>query len=203
MVISTKELLKQYSNYSVPKMKIKREVDKGTFYVVKKGLYETDRTTPGYLLSQYIKSPSYLSFEYALSIYGIIPERVVEFSCATTNQKHSFVFTNQFGRYSYRDIPNTVFYLETIYKEESGYSYLIASKEKAICDYLYILSPTYSKKKLYSLLFESLRFDLDEFAKLNIDMMIELSKMYKTTNHKYFIKLLEDFKNGKHYTKKN
>ncbi len=201
MVISTQELMNKYGDYKVPKMKIKREIEKGNYFLIKKGLYETEKDVPGYLLSQYIKSPSYLSFEYALSIYGLIPEFAVEFTNATTGQKHITKYTNQFGRYSYRDVPSSVFYLETKWIQESGYSYLIATKEKAICDYLYILSPIHSKKKIQSLLFDSLRIDIDEFLSLDFDKLIELSKKYKTVNHKYFIALLEDIKNGKHFVK--
>jgi len=40
------------------------------------GLYETNPYTPPYLLSGTIYGPSYISFEYALSIHGLIPEKL-------------------------------------------------------------------------------------------------------------------------------
>ena len=51
------------------------------------GLYETNENTPGYLLSTSIYGPSYISFEYALYFYGLIPERVDTITCATYNKK--------------------------------------------------------------------------------------------------------------------
>ena len=180
MVISTQELMNKYGDYKVPKMKIKREIEKGNYFLIKKGLYETEKAVPGYRLSQYIKSPSYLSFEYALSIYGLIPEFAVEFTNATTGQKHITKYTNQFGRYSYRDVPSSVFYLETKWIQESGYSYLIATKEKAICDYLYILSPIHSKKKIQSLLNERIKKDR---TKTQIEGFTKLDLMEMTRKH--------------------
>lgn len=198
MVISTQELMNKYKNYKVPKMKIKSEVDSGKYFLIKKGLYETDDKVPGHFLAQFIKSPSYLSFEYALSFYGLIPELVNEYTCATVKQRHSFMFHNQFGRYSYRDVPDSVFFVETKWIKEGTYSYCIATKEKALCDYLYTVQPLLSKKKLFSYLFNSMRLDSDEFMTLDFEKTIELSKLYKTTNHKLLISLLEDFKNGKY-----
>ena len=64
---STKELLEKYKNYLSPKMKIKNEISKGTNLKIIRGLYETNKNVEPYLLAEYIKSPSYLSFKYALS----------------------------------------------------------------------------------------------------------------------------------------
>ena len=44
--------------------------------------YETDRNVPAYLLAGSIYGPSYISFEYALSRYGLIPEAVYAVTCA-------------------------------------------------------------------------------------------------------------------------
>ena len=146
MVISTTELLNLYKDYKVPAMKIKREIEKGKYIYLNRGLYETDKNVPGYLLAGYIKSPSYLSFEYALSYYGLIPESVYVYTSATTCQRHTYYYENKFGRYSYQDIPKTAFGYDVLYYEADGYSYMIASKEKAICDYLAIREPLKNKK---------------------------------------------------------
>lgn len=90
MVITTKELMQRYSNYKVPKMKIKSEIEKGKYFYVTRGIYETDRNVPGYLLAPFLKSPSYLSFEYVLSAYGLIPESCYVYTSATTKRRHTF-----------------------------------------------------------------------------------------------------------------
>lgn len=199
MVISTAELLDLYKNYKVPQMKIKHEIEKGRYIYLNRGLYETDKNVPGHLLAAYIKSPSYLSFEYALSYYGLIPESVYVYTSATTGQRHSFYYKNDFGNYSYQDIPKSAFGYDVIYIEERGYSYLIASKEKAICDYLAIREPLKNKKQLLSFLFDSLRFDYDAFMECDFEKMMSLCDLYKKGNLKLFKKVIRSNFYGKHY----
>lgn len=50
-------------------------------------MYETDSNTPGYLLAGSIYGPSYLSFDFALAYYDLIPERVVNYTSATFGKK--------------------------------------------------------------------------------------------------------------------
>ena len=52
-----------------------------------KGFYETDSKIPGHYLASIIYGPSYLSFEFALSYYGLIPEAVYHFTSATFNKR--------------------------------------------------------------------------------------------------------------------
>lgn len=82
--------------------------------------------------------------------------------------------------------------------EVNGYSYMIATKEKALCDLLYTKKPVKSKKELYSLLFDSLRIDSILFSELNFAAIIELCDLYHKTNLKYFKKIADDYINGKY-----
>ena len=65
--------LKDYVN---PAAKIARMVKAGEIVRIKQGLYETDPQAEGVLLAEAIYGPSYLSFEFALSYHGLIPETV-------------------------------------------------------------------------------------------------------------------------------
>lgn len=69
-------LLDEYRDYHAPANKLSRMVSGGELIPVVKGLYETDAAISGYLLAGSIYGPSYLSFEFALSEYGLIPEAV-------------------------------------------------------------------------------------------------------------------------------
>ena len=198
MIISTKELLEKYKKYLSPKMKIKNEISKGTYLKIIRGLYETNKNVEPYLLAGYIKSPSYLSFEYVLSSYDIIPESVYTYTSATSLEKHTYEYQNVFGRYSYHDIPNNAFAKDVNHIEKDGYSYNIATKEKALCDLLAIKPPLKNKKELYSYLLDSLRIDLDVLLQMDLDKLIELSKFYNRKNLDLFAKLMEDFKRGKY-----
>ena len=87
-------MLQELNNYKNPRDKLAHMVKKKECIPVIQGLYETNPTTPGYRLANTICSPSYLSFEFALSYHGLIPEAVYNFTSATfeKKQKRKIVF---------------------------------------------------------------------------------------------------------------
>ncbi len=191
MINTSKELLNRYSNYVNSYNKIKRLVSKQELTPIIRGLYEDDHNVDGYLLANAIYGPSYLSFDFALSYYGLIPERVYTYTSATCLKRKTKRYSNHFGNYTYQDVPTAVFSLGILIKEEKGYTYLIASKEKALCDKLYSLKPVGSQKELKALLFEDLRIDEIEFAKLNIEDIRILSEKYNSKNVTTLYKLMK------------
>lgn len=82
MVITTSILRNQYNSYSNPLDKIKRDTQNGVIFRLTRGVHETDRNIEPYYLVSSILSPSYLSFEWALSYYGLIPKKVVAITSA-------------------------------------------------------------------------------------------------------------------------
>jgi predicted transcriptional regulator of viral defense system len=191
MIMTILDLREKYKDYSDLLGKINREVKKGNLITVVKGLYETDKTTPGYLLTSYIYGPSYLSFEYALSYHGLIPEKVVNYTCATFGKNKSKKYSNIFGNYTYRDVPKTAYpYGIEVYIHER-YSYFVATKEKSICDILFIKESQTSMKRLKSLLFDDLRIDMEEFYKLDKDELLFLCSLYRSKNIKLLKKIIE------------
>ena len=87
MVITNRIAKDNLNDYSNKNNKISRDIRNGKLFKIVTGLYETDINTPAYLLAGSIYGPSYISFEYALSFYGIIPERVETITCATFKKK--------------------------------------------------------------------------------------------------------------------
>ena len=181
--------LKDYSNI---KSKIQSLCSRGDLYplVRNRGLYETDGSLPGYCLALVINGPSYLSFEFALSRHGLIPEAVYAFTSATFETGKKKTYTNHFGTFTYRDVPADVFPLEVEAYTEKGYRYLLASPEKAICDKLYELPPCRNKAELSTLLFDNLRIDEDAFDGLNSDKLFELAGHYRSANHRILRSLI-------------
>ncbi|MBQ6782188.1 MAG: hypothetical protein IJP62_13325 [Treponema sp.] len=161
------------------------------YYQIRHGRYETERNTPPHLLACSIYGPSYLSFEYALSVYGLIPERVSVFTSATTGKNRTKRFTNVFGTYTYQDIPRAAYPYETVIKTEEGRGYVIATAEKALCDTLCKQKPIGSVKALRALLFENLRIDEDAFAALDKEAILFLCPLYRKKNLQFLAKLLE------------
>lgn len=181
----------KYKNYTDINGKIKRDIDKGILFPLVRGVYETNSNTDGFLLASYIYGPSYLSFEYALSFYNLIPERVVVYTNATFNKRKSKSYQNHFGIYTYRDIPKKAFPFMVQAYEKDSYAYFIASPEKALCDLLYIKEPVLSVKALKVLLFESLRINKEVFDQLKFEDILYLTYKYISNNTKYLRKYIE------------
>ena len=191
MVTTTSILKQKYSDYSNPLDKIKREVDRGSLIRLNRGLYETNKTVSPYLLAAFILSPSYLSFEWALSYYNLIPERVVSITSASLCMKKNKTFINNFGRYGYSDISPSAFSEGITYLEEGDYIVKIATKEKAICDSLSKWRVVTSIKQLKELLFVDKRIDEDEFLTCDFKLMKRLAALYRKTNLNLLIKLID------------
>ena len=192
MIISVDALTQRFQNYTDVKGKIRREVQRGMLVQVARGLYETDPRADGKYLAGDIYGPSYLSFDYALSVYALIPEMVYNtYTSATYCKEKIKRYENAFGIFLYRDVPATVYPLGIELKAENGYSYQIATPEKALCDKLYTLSPVYSVKALKELLFEDLRIDADAFHALRRNDILQLAPLYRATNLKLLAKLLD------------
>lgn len=190
MIKTTAMLLEDLSDYQDPFGKIKRLCREQKLFPVSKGIYETNSSLSGYLFAPVIYGPSYLSFSYALSRFGLIPEAVHEYTSATCCKGRKKNFSNHFGDYSYRDIPAEAYPFATRLVEENGYVYSIATPEKALCDKLYELSPVKNLKELKVLLFDDMRIDPSEFDKLDLNIVEELSEKYHSNNVRLLAKLV-------------
>ena len=194
MVISTSMLREKYRDYVNPLDKIKRDADNGVIFRLTRGLYETDSRVDPCFLASSILSPSYLSFEWALSYYGLIPEKVFSITSASLNVRKNKTFINKFGRYEYSDISASAFSEGLTYIESDDYIVKIATKEKAICDSLSKWRVVNSVKALKELLFIDKRIDEEEFSTCDFKLMVRLASLYKKTNLNMLIKLI-----GKEY----
>ena len=191
MIYSFDDLALKFRDYTDIKGKIRRERQSGHLIPINRGLYETDAETPGKYLAVRIFGPSYLSFDYALSLYSLIPKAVQIYTSATFKKKKSKIYQNHFGVFTYRDVPAEVYPLGILLHEENGYSYQIATPEKALCDKLYSLSPAKNLDELRLLLSEDLRIDEQEFMRLDAQILNELAPLYHARNLDLLIKLIQ------------
>ena len=182
MVILNSIVKYKLNGYSNKNNKINRDIKNKRLFKIINGLYETNPNASGYLLAGSIYGPSYISFEYALSFYGLIPERVTTITCATFDKKKKKKYNTNFGVFTYRDVPSTAYPEDILLKIEGDYSYQIATKEKALCDKLYTLSPLENYANLENTLFNDLRIDEEEFNKLDYKRIEKLSDLYHSTN---------------------
>lgn len=182
MIKTTDMLLEELKSYANPKSKLSRMVRNGEVFPIVKGLYETDRNTPAHLLVGSIYGPSYISFEYALSFYRMIPEAVYTVTCATFEKKKKKRYETAFGTYTYRDIPSEAFPLGVRIMKDGDYYYRIATPEKALCDKLYTVKPVANSAQMRTLLFDDLRIDEDELGKLDLGEIERMAGCYHSTN---------------------
>jgi len=131
-------LLHSLGQYSRPRDKISDLLRKGVIIRVKKGIYifgEDYRRRPfsREILANLIYGPSYISLEYALHYFGLIPERVEAVTSVTTGRSRKYA--TPVGLFRYRMIPLAAFRIGMDRIElDNGRSFLIATPEKALAD---------------------------------------------------------------------
>lgn len=120
---------------------LNRWQDKGLIVKLRRGGYllnKNDRkiNPSRQFIANQLYGPSYISLEYALNLYGLIPERVIDLTSVTT--KKTMRFKNELGEFIYQHIKPAAFRGFKIVKDESLLSYFIAEPEKAVVDFLYL-----------------------------------------------------------------
>lgn len=164
---------------------------------LKRGLYVVSPQESGLLLSpgligNVLYGPSYISMLTALREYGLIPERVEAVESMTSHLTVSF--ENPAGRFEYYHCAKDYYPIGITLREEAGVTYLIATPEKALCDYI-ITTPKLPLRFLKDtriFLEEDLRLDMDAFMGMNVDIFRQCARVSKKKNAiKNIIKLLE------------
>jgi hypothetical protein len=179
-LIYSRDLLRFEKNPQILRNQLTRWLRKGLICRLRKGLYILNRDdrkinlSRSFLANQ-LYTPSYLSLEYALNFYGMIPERVQNMTSITT--KKTMRFKNIEGSFTYQHIKTSAFRGFSIIRDKSGYSYQMASPEKSLVDFLYF---HLAEIKTYEMdIFEkSYRFqNLDQ---LNLKTISALAKYFSS-----------------------
>ena len=170
-----------------PSEKIRALEKEGQLIRLKRGLYVVSSEVSGKpvnvcLCANHIYGPSYVSQQWALRWYGLIPERVYTMTSVTT--KRTRMFENSLGRFTYEQVKPEYFAIGVNGVEEDGVTFMMASREKALCDL--ILHDTYlpqqSVKGLWQYLEEDIRFDVDELATFDVSIIEACAKSGRKEN---------------------
>lgn len=152
----------------------------GRIVRLKKGMYvasndETGKPLSRELIANHLYGPSYVGREYALRFYGLIPERVYSLTSVTT--KHSREFENTTGNYNYQNCSAEYFPLGIRMEKADGVTFLIATKEKALCDVINFSKALNLRfmKDVEIYLEEDIRFDTDELESLDIELLEDIA----------------------------
>jgi predicted transcriptional regulator of viral defense system len=162
-------------NQGVLRIQISNWQKKQYLIKLKKSLYvfsEKYRKTEinNEFIANFLVYPSYISLEYALNFYNLIPERVFTVTSITTKKTQNY--NNNFGFFSYRSIKKELFSGYEFIKIQN-YNILIALKEKALIDYFY-----FNKNKFDENFegFNEMRFQ--NLETLNMSKLKEFSKKF-------------------------
>ena len=127
--------------------------------------------------------PSYISLEWALSLYGLIPEMVFNVTSVTT--KTTRTYNNKLGLFIYRHIKKTLFIgYKKIDSEDQPY--LIATPEKALIDYIYLNSSKINNESEL----EELRLNMPEIKKLDYKKIKEYGDLTGSSKVNKIIKMI-------------
>jgi len=168
--------------------KISYMVKKGELIRLKKGIYTFGKEYQTNSLdiisvANTLYAPSYVSFDYALSYHGLIPERVYEITSATMRMRKRF--DTEVGRFTYKTVPLQAYALgvDWLYDDVNG-GKLIATAEKSLCDKIRFDKGLgrLSQKRLSIYLKFDLRIDMDALHELDTELISTIAAAYKSAN---------------------
>lgn len=173
---SSDVLMSMMKDTKSPDKKLQYLEKRGNIIRLKRGLYvanpdvsRKDLCLP--LIANHIHGPSYVSCQTALRYWGLIPERVYTIKSMTL--KTAKTFENKIGRFEYIHTNGEYYPIGINMIQAYGASFLMAGPEKALCD-LIITTPYLNlryKQELIEYLEDDIRFDMDEFSRLDISVL--------------------------------
>ena len=179
--VSTAVLKSLLIGYSNPNAKIKLWVEQGFLVPLKRGLYvvsqEVTQQEPCLgLIANHLYVPSYVSMQFALRHYGLIPERVMLVTNITTC--HARSFSNSLGSFAYHNVSRAYFALGVTSTSDGASSYMMATPEKALVDTILFTSKVpNSLVGLQQFLEEDMRFEMDALHSMDISLLQAIAEV--------------------------
>lgn len=186
----------QKNGYISPRDVITRLIKSNRLIRIKKGLYifgDRYRRRPVYLevLANQIYGPSYVSREFALQYYGMIPEAVFEVTSMSMKRDRSF--KTPMGYFSYRYLPHQLYSIGITQETAPDVHFLIATPEKALVDLLYYHKvECQNSEELKEIILEGYRIDPEEVGKLKIETMREIGDRFSNKTTKMLIEIIRE-----------
>lgn len=182
-VLDYQQLVSSLREYAKPRDRIGALLADGSLVRVRKGLYvlgERYRRSPlsREVLANLISGPSYVSLDYALSSYGMIPERVADVTSITMGRSRRFA--TPFGAFTYRAFSPSRYVPGILWAGEGDTRYLKASPEKALVDKVWT-DKRFSPARVADFdayLFEDLRLDEERLPALDRERFAAIARAF-------------------------
>lgn len=182
--IDAQTLLTLLSDYKKPREAISRMVKNQELIRLKKGVYlisekiqhRESLIIPFEQIANFLYGPSYVSMEWALSFYGMIPERVHMVTSMTLGRDKEY--HTPIGDFSYLKVPGNYYSIGVTQKMSSDFlgGFFIATPEKALSDMVFKHCKQLNREELKEELIESKRIDPTCFRDLNKELLEEIAK---------------------------
>ena len=196
-------LLDALAGYRKPRDKITRLLAAGTIVRIKKGLYcfgepfRKEHISREYL-ANLIYGPSYISAEYALSYYGLIPERVETITSVATRRSRDFA--TPVGVFSYYMLKPSRYAVGAVFETAGKIPYLMASPEKALVDKVWS-DKRFNGRRISDFddyLSDDLRIDRGDLRKLEHDRLQAIAKAYDSAKINNLVRHIKRLKEKSH-----
>ncbi|OJU80118.1 MAG: hypothetical protein BGO10_01280 [Chlamydia sp. 32-24] len=196
--VDTQTLLVLLQEYKKPREYIRRKVINGELIRLKNGFFlikdkietEAGTTIPYELVANLLYGPSYVSLEWALSFYGMIPEKVYTISSMTLGRNK--LFKTSIGDFAYHALSEKCYDVGITQKKNNDFvgSFFIATPEKAIIDTISKTCKGLNKYELKDELLFSKRMDEEAITQLDKKLLEQIAKVYKSRSVDNFIELV-------------
>lgn len=131
-VFEAEEALALATAYGDPQDFLMRITNNKELIRLRRGLYADARYIDHFLIANRLLSPSYVSYETALSHYGMIPERVLTIMSVTTQKNRSY--STEVGLFEFYAQNLELFASGYRLEAKDDYYIRIATPEKALFD---------------------------------------------------------------------
>jgi len=179
MIKTSLSLQNDLRAYASPRAKITQLIKAGSIIQIRRGLYTDESGISPYVLAPLIYGPSYISFQTALAFYGLIPEQVYLVMSAAFRKNKNKYFETPFGPYRYFYLPEQVYPYGITLCREGTYRYLVAGREKALCDAVYKVRDIRTVSDIDDLLIDDWRMERDDLRSLDGDFIRWLAPRYR------------------------
>lgn len=181
--IQTQNLMPFLSDYENPYDFISRLVKRKELIRLKNGFFVIaekieKNSVPFEQIANLLYGPSYLSFEWALSRYGMIPEGV--YVVTSTSPTKTKIIKTPLGTFDYFYLSHFRYSVGIDQMQNSSGNFLIATPEKALADLVHRKSQNLEGKDLLTDLLEARRIDEESLKRLNKKHLEQIAKNYRS-----------------------
>ncbi|HAB99628.1 MAG TPA: hypothetical protein DCE71_07400 [Parachlamydiales bacterium] len=182
--IENQHLMPLLADYANPYDFITRLVKRGDLIRLKNGFFVIAEKiqkspVPYHQIGNLLYGPSYLSFEWALSYYNMIPEGVYVITSTSATKSRSY--TTPLGTFDYHYLNHQRYTVGMDQQKNFAGNFLIATPEKALADLIHFKSKNLeSSKDMLIDLIEARRIEESLLKSLNKDHLLEIAERYRS-----------------------